>query len=111
MGMLVAKAVGDPTTLDADFLAVEARMATARFIRRAHRSGKDVYVWTVNDPAWMLAVLSRGVDGLITDRPALAREVVRRRASLNDGQRMLVALLIRAGATPKALESEAALRP
>ena len=54
-GVLAAKAIGDLTTLDADFLAVEARMATPRFVRRAHRAGQDVYVWTVNDPAWMLA--------------------------------------------------------
>ena len=42
-------------------------MATGRFVRRAHRAKQDVYVWTVNDPAWMLATMSHGVDGLITD--------------------------------------------
>ena len=45
----------------------------AAFVRRAHRAGQDVYVWTVNDPAWMLDAMSHGVDGLITDRPDLAR--------------------------------------
>ena len=84
VGVLVAKAFGDVRTLGADFLAVEARMATPRFVRRAHRAGQDVYVWTVNDPAWMLNALGRGADGLITDRPDLAREVVARRARLTD---------------------------
>jgi glycerophosphoryl diester phosphodiesterase len=111
VGMLIAKALGDPTTLDTDFLAVEARMATPRFVRRAHRAGKDVYVWTVNDPAWMLTALSRGVDGLITDNPALARKVVERRAKLSDAQRLAVALLIRSGARVADLEAENALRP
>jgi glycerophosphoryl diester phosphodiesterase len=111
VGVLVAKALGDITSLGADFVAVEARMANARFVRRAHRAKQDVYVWTVNDPAWMLSAMSFGVDGLITDRPALAREVVARRAQMSDAQRLLAALLVRAGARTEALESESALRP
>ena len=103
--------IGDITSLGADFVAVEARMANARFVRRAHRAKQDVYVWTVNDPAWMLTAMSHGVDGLITDRPALAREVVARRAEMSDAQRLLTALLVRAGARTEALESESALRP
>ena len=110
-GILVAKAIGDITALEADFLAVEARMATRRFVRRAHRAGQRVYVWTVNDPAWMLAAMSSGVDGLITDRPELARRVVARRAQLSDAQRLLVALMVRLGARTEALAAEDALRP
>ena len=86
-------------------------MATPRFVRRAHRAKQDVYVWTVNDPAWMLTMLSRGVDGIITDRPALAREAVIRRGKMSNGQRFLLALLLRAGARPEALQSSDALRP
>ena len=110
-GVLVAKALGDLTSLNSDFLAVEARLATARFVRRAHRAGQDVYVWTVNDPAWMLAAMSHGADGLITDKPDLALHVVARRAQMSDTQRLLVALMIRLGAQTKALEAEDALRP
>jgi len=111
IGVLVAKALGDLTSLNSDFLAVEARLATARFVRRAHRAGQDVYVWTVNDPAWMLAAMSHGADGLITDKPDLALQVVARRAQMSDTQRLLVALMIRLGAQTKALEAEDALRP
>jgi glycerophosphoryl diester phosphodiesterase len=111
VGVLAAKALGDLTSLDADFLAVEARMATPRFVRRAHRAGQDVFVWTVNDPAWMLTTLSRGVDGLITDTPDVARRVLARRAELSDAQRVLVAVLVRLGARTEALEAEDALRP
>ncbi len=110
-GLLVAKGLGDLTVLGADFLAVEARMATRRFVRRAHRAGQEVYVWTVDDPAWMLDTMGRGVDGLITNRPDLAREVVARRARMSDAQRLLVALMVGTGARSEALESEAALRP
>jgi glycerophosphoryl diester phosphodiesterase len=111
VGVLVAKALGDATTFGGDFLAVEARMASGRFVRRARRAQQDVYVWTVNDAAWMLAAMSHGVGGLITDRPALAREVVAQRARMSDAQRLLAALLVRAGARTEALESENALRP
>jgi glycerophosphoryl diester phosphodiesterase len=110
-GVLVAEARGDLTSLGGDFLAVEVRMATPRFVRQAHRAGQDVYAWTVNDPAWMLSAMSRGVDGLITDKPDLAREVVAKRAQMSDAQRLLVALLIRVGARPETLESLDALRP
>jgi len=111
VGLLVAKVIGDPTELETDFLAVEARMATRSFVRRAHHAGKDVYIWTVNDPAWMLVALSRGVDGLITDKPEVARAVIERRAQMSDSQRFLVALMIRMGASTQALEAENALRP
>jgi glycerophosphoryl diester phosphodiesterase len=111
VGVLVAKAFGDLTTLGGDFLAVEVRMANARFVLRTHRAQQSVYAWTVNDPAWMLAAMSYGVDGLITDKPAIAREAVAHRAEMSDAQRMLVALLVRAGARTETLESEDALRP
>jgi len=111
VGLLVAKAVGDLTELKVDFLAVEARMATRRFIRQAHSAGQDVYVWTVNNPAWAFVALSRGVDGLITDKPDGARKVIDRRARMSEPERFLAALLIRLGATTDALEAQDALRP
>ena len=111
VGLLVAKAIGDLTELKADFLAVEARMATPRFIRQAHRAGQDVYIWTVDDPAWIFVALSRGVDGLITDRPDTARRVIDLRARMSESQRFLGAILIRMGASTEALAAQDALRP
>jgi len=111
VGFLVAKGMGDLTELNGDFLAVEASMASRRFIRRAHRAGQDVYIWTVNDAAWMLVGLTRGVDGLITDHPDLARRVIAARARMSEPQRLLVAILIRFGATAQAVGTEDALRP
>ena len=111
VGLLVARAIGDLTELKADFLAVEARMATRSFVQRAHSAGQDVFIWTVNDPAWMFVALSRGVDGLITDKPDLARKVIERRAQMSEPQRFLAAQLIRFGATTDSLAAENALRP
>lgn len=110
-GALVARAIGDVVALGADFVAVEKKMVTPLFVRRAHRAGQEVYPWTVDDPAWMLAMMSRGVDGLITNRPDLARQAIARRAEMSDAQRVLVALLVRLGAPSESLVSEEALRP
>jgi hypothetical protein len=59
----------------------------------------------------MLVGLTRGVDGLITDHPDLARRVITARARMSEPQRLLVAMLIRFGATAQAVETEDALRP
>jgi glycerophosphoryl diester phosphodiesterase len=40
------------------------------YVVRVHQHGHQVYVWTVNEPADVELVLSLGVDGIITDRPA-----------------------------------------
>lgn len=53
------------------------RVVSARFVRAAHRGGVPVYVWTVNTRADMTRLLGWGVDGLITDRPDLAINLVR----------------------------------
>ncbi len=89
-GVLAATAVGDLTGLEGDFIAVNAAMATPGLVRSVHAAGKDIYVWTVNDPLQMSAMASMGVDGLITDRPAMANEVLRVRAEMGPAERLLL---------------------
>jgi glycerophosphoryl diester phosphodiesterase len=101
VGLLTAKAVGDLTTVNADFLAVHVGIANHRFVRRAHAAGKDVYVWTVNDKLNMSRVMSRGVDGVITDHPALARRVIEERAELSAAERLMLAAAFWMGLEPK----------
>jgi glycerophosphoryl diester phosphodiesterase len=49
-----------------------------------------VQVWTVNDPVQMWALITRGVDNLITDVPAMARTVLDERAGMSLVERLLV---------------------
>ena len=44
-------------------------------IRRAHQHEQAVHYWTIDDPEMMRTLTERGADGIITDRPDLAREV------------------------------------
>lgn len=90
VGLLSATAIGDLSRTDADFLAVSTNMASAGFVRRAHDAGKQVFAWTVNDPVTMSQVISNGVDGIITDEPAMAREVLAERAGMSTTERLLL---------------------
>jgi glycerophosphoryl diester phosphodiesterase len=47
-----------------------------RFVATAHRRGLQVHVWTIDGRAEMERLLDLGVDGLMTDRPALLKEVL-----------------------------------
>ena len=110
-GILFTKTVGDPTAFNVDFLGVETRALNARLVRSAHKTGKSVYVWTVDDPMWMFEAASRGCDGLITNKPALANQILAQRAQMGGAERLLIAALIRAGVRPDVLEPANALRP
>lgn len=60
-------------------------VVTRRTMAAFHRAGAQVHVWTINDPAWMEALLDMSVDGIITDRPDLLREVMVRRGVWTGG--------------------------
>jgi glycerophosphoryl diester phosphodiesterase len=51
-------------------------VTTPAFVDRAHRAGIHVHVWTIDEPAEMRRLLDMGVDGIMTDRPAVLREVL-----------------------------------
>ena len=44
-------------------------------IRRVHRAGKVVHAWTIDDAPTMHRLLDIGVDGIVSDRPDVLREV------------------------------------
>ena len=90
VGFLSAVSLGSLTRLDVDFLAVSTKEAKRAFLRRAGRKELPVYVWTVNDVDTMLAMLELGVDGLITDDPAMAAEVIAKVKELLPAERLML---------------------
>jgi glycerophosphoryl diester phosphodiesterase len=52
------------------------RITTAGLVRAAHRRGKQVHVWTVDDRAAIEGLLDLGVDGVFTDRPDTLKDVL-----------------------------------
>ena len=93
--------MGNLQNVNADFLGVNAAFADQRFIRSAHAAGKEVYVWTVDDAPTISAVMSRGVDGVITNHPDVARSVLAWRAKMSPPERVLLQLAILFGVLPK----------
>jgi len=51
------------------------RVVDPRFVRLTHRLGLQVHVWTVDEPTQMNALLDLGVDGIMTDRIEVLRDV------------------------------------
>jgi glycerophosphoryl diester phosphodiesterase len=51
-------------------------LVTRSVVRRAHAIGVHVHVWTVDEPAEMEELLDLGIDGLITDRTDLLKDVL-----------------------------------
>ena len=90
IGLLAAQAAGNLAQLDVDFLAVNQSIAKAPLVSAASAAGKQVFVWTINDAVNMSRVISLGVDGVITDEPRLAREVLHERSSLSSAERLLL---------------------
>jgi glycerophosphoryl diester phosphodiesterase len=81
------------TTLPPSALAAQVPAGPAvlplvdeRFVGAAHARGLVVHVWTVDDAAAMTDLLDLGVDGLMTDRPAVLKSVLERRAQWRDAR-------------------------
>jgi glycerophosphoryl diester phosphodiesterase len=76
-----AASFGAPLRLPSPCAQVPVRargvtLTDERFIRTAHRLGMQVHVWTIDDPDEMVRLLDLGVDGVMTDRPAVLKGVL-----------------------------------
>ena len=76
IGQILYFALGDLSALDIDFYTIEQTMLTKELVKRAHASGREIWVWTVNSKQNMKEVLKFDVDGIITDHPVLAQSMV-----------------------------------
>src|ERR1700722_15888371 len=78
-----ASRTGRMPRFHADCLQVPQRWGRLRidrrFVNAAHRAGLPVHVWTVDDQAEMEFLLDLGVDGIMTDRPRVLKQVLEAR--------------------------------
>jgi glycerophosphoryl diester phosphodiesterase len=99
-GLIVAYALGDVGQLEVEALSVRANWLSDEVLNEAHRVGKEVHVWTVNDAREMTRLMKRGVDNIITDEPDLLIRVRDEWAELAGPERLLVASRMLLGLDP-----------
>ncbi|MGW8266633.1 MAG: glycerophosphodiester phosphodiesterase family protein [Longimicrobiales bacterium] len=91
-GLVLTQSVGNPARLPVDFLSVNTNAARNRLISHAHRTGKAIHVWTVNDRETMNRMIEAGVDNVITDEPYEMRRVLQEREELTRGEKLALQL-------------------
>lgn len=74
---------GRPVALQVPHRRGRLLVVSRGLVRRAHAAGVQVHVWTIDDPDEMNALLDRGVDGIMTDRTDILRDVLRARGQWN----------------------------
>lgn len=89
----LASRSGRVPRLGADCVQVPPRarrlaVVDRRFLRACRGAGLQVHVWTIDEPAEMTRLLDLGVDAIMTDRPAVLRDVLRARGSWNGRDRL-----------------------
>lgn len=75
-GWLARRVAGDFDVLQVPHRQGPLRLITPGVVRRAHRAGKQVHAWTIDDPQEMQELLDRGVDGIFTDRTDVLKDVL-----------------------------------
>ena len=70
---------GRPVALQVPARRGPLTLVSERLVRRAHRAGLQVHVWTIDTAEEMNSLLDRGVDGIFTDRTDILRDVLRSR--------------------------------
>ncbi len=63
-------------SIDASVLSARFQDITDALIAATHKQRMDIVPWTVDDAPTMASLIDRGVDGLITDYPNIARDVM-----------------------------------
>ena len=70
-----------------------------KLVEAAEAGGRQVHVWTVNDPDHMARLLDVGVHALITDRPDLLKQLLVARGEWTVAVRCSLSLLALVRAT------------
>lgn len=92
-GFLYYFSFGDVTEANVDLLVMEEGLASPDRIESLHTLGHKAYVWTVNTSQSAQAMLSRSVDGIITDHVRMVAEEKERQRSESALDRTIDALI------------------
>ena len=83
-GYILALGVGTYYDLPAaNFFSVESTFITSGMVQQIHLRGKTVSAWTVNRTEDARALLSLGVDDVITDKPEMVQDLLNEDADLD----------------------------
>ena len=52
------------------------KLVTKRFVKYVQSKGLKIHVWTINDADTMQKLINIGVDGIITDKPKILRDLL-----------------------------------
>jgi len=78
-GHILSMVYGDFYENDAaDFFSIRSDCVTELVVEKAHAHGKEIHVWTVNRENELKRMKAIGVDNIITNTPAYAREIVQK---------------------------------
>ena len=67
-----------------DVISINYTFVNKALVDAIHKSGKEIYVWTVNSPSIVKSLANMGVDNIITDDPVMAREEVYSRYTVRE---------------------------
>ncbi len=60
----------------ADYYGLSVHTVNAAVVQAIHNEGKTAFVWTVDTPEQMKTVCEMGVDGMVTNRPGVAKIMI-----------------------------------
>ena len=63
----------------ADIVSMHVSIVSRELIKQFHEAGLKVLAWTVNDRETILRHMELGIDGVVTDRPDIALNVIKHR--------------------------------
>ncbi len=59
-----------------EIISLRKRTVSKKLVDACHENGIDTYIWTVDEEEEMRKLISWGVDGIYTNKPAVLKEVI-----------------------------------
>ena len=92
-GIIYFIKLGDYQKFNSDYMIMEEREATEKAIKKLHKNGKKVIVWTINTPESIEKFSKMDVDGIITDYPEEVKKIVNENSKLSMNDLILSSFL------------------